>query len=216
MSIPLLKKKERFPYAYTTYNKINSNSLILSNTQCIETSPSCLRRTGFTALWTSVLDGAWGPREGWHLLSHHPFCGSGRNHAEKAPAERSLGWLQTPAPGVLAWDFLSPRKRTSGTSPPGVRWSMVIPWDCSRFVLLTPTWLSGWFPFHCFPCSCVFHCRSFLNQGTGFPQGLPLFPWPQIYSTVSESRFFRAPKRPWLLHLLEILAESLLSQTRFE
>ena len=57
MSIPL-KKKERFPYACTTYNKIKSNSLILSNIQCIETSPSCPRRTGFIALWTSVLDGA--------------------------------------------------------------------------------------------------------------------------------------------------------------
>ena len=51
------------------------------------------------------------PWEGWYLLFHHPFCGSGRNHAEEAPAERSLGWLQTSAPGVLAWDFLSSRKR---------------------------------------------------------------------------------------------------------
>ena len=58
------------------------------------------------------------PCEEWYLLSHHPFCGSGRNHAKEAPAERSLGWLQTPTSGVLAWDFLSPGKRASETSPP--------------------------------------------------------------------------------------------------
>ena len=215
MSIPL-KKKERFPYACTTYNKIKSNSLILSNIQCIETSPSCPRRTGFTALWTSVLDGAWGPlgrvvpafppsllwlwqKPCWRGPSREVF----RLAADICPRCFSLGF---PLLEEKSWqDFPSWFPMVRGHP---LRLFPLCAADTHLAVRLVPV--------SCFPCSCGFHCRSFLNQRTGFPQGLPLFPWPQIYGTLSESQFFRAPKRPWLLHLLEILSESLLSQTRFE
>ena len=155
MSIPL-KKKERFPYACTTYNKIKSNSLILSNIQCIETSPSCPRRTGFTALWTSVLDGAWGPL-GRVVPAFPPsLLWLWQKPCWRGPSREVFRLAADICPRCFSLGFPLLEEKSWQDSPPGFRWSVVIPWDCSRFVLLTPTWLSGWFPFHAFPAAVVF------------------------------------------------------------
>ena len=53
------------------------------------------------------------PWEEWYLLSHHPFCGSGRNHAKEAPAERSLGWLR-----CFSLGFPLPEEKSQWDLPP--------------------------------------------------------------------------------------------------